>query len=279
MSLFISPKEFITKMHDNMQRLDKRINNYIIDPNVDNIHDVRTSIRRVDASFKSLPKKIRKRDKMYDYITTGKQLFKINSTIRDCDIIYEELERHASDSVLYSKLTSSLKRKKDAKIKKAKKIALSLNKMSVPRIDEGEICQKKLQQRFNKVVTKIIQRIELSFPIVITNSNKIEELHEMRKNCKKLRYMLEILPDDKKEIPSTIIELEKLQDMLGSIHDNDIVIAYLKGTRVPKADQFILKNEFLERNHKYEEFVQFCKNDLSNSKQNFFKNLISFINV
>src|SRR6476661_4295302 len=211
MSLLISPKEFITKMQDNMQRVDKRINNYIIDPNVDNIHDISTSIRRVDASFRSLPKKIRKRDKICDYITTSKQLFKINSTIRDCDIICEELERHALDSVIYSKLTRSLKREKDAKIKKAKKIALSLNELSVPRVDEGEICQKKLQQRFNKVVTKIIQKIELSFPIVITNSNKIEELHEMRKNCKKLRYMLEILPDDKKEIPKTIIELEKLQ--------------------------------------------------------------------
>ena len=144
---------------------------------------------------------------------------------------------------------------------------------------KAEICQKKLQQRFNKVVTKLIHRIELNFPIIITNSNKIEELHEMRKNCKKLRYMLELLPDDRKEVPKTIIELEKLQDMLGSIHDNDIVIAYLKATRVPKADQSILDNEFLERNHKYEEFIQFCKNDLSNSKQNFFKDMISFINV
>ena len=82
-------------------------------------------------------RKFAKETTIYDYITISKQLFKINSTIRDCDIIYEELERHSSDSVTYPKLTRSLKKKKDVKIKKAKNIALSLNELSVPRIHES----------------------------------------------------------------------------------------------------------------------------------------------
>ena len=56
----------------------------------------------------------------------------------------------------------------------------------------------------------------------------------MRKDSKKLRYLLElgshqnINSIDNNEIHKMITELEDIQDMLGSIHDIDITIAHLK---------------------------------------------------
>lgn len=270
----ISSKSFVAKLQENIQRTDKRVNDYITDSNEGNIHDIRTAIRKVDASFRSLPKKVRKKNRVYDYITASKQLFKINSQVRDYDIIYGKLEKYSSEPV-YAELTGALKKRRDTKLRKARNIALSLKKLPLPKVDEDDMPNKKLQQRFNKVVSRFSDRIELNFPIVITNVNKTQQLHEMRKDCKKLRYLLEILPNQNNEIAKTITELEEIQDMLGSIHDDDITIAYLRRVKQPKKVHHILDEEIAERNKKYEEFVQFCKGNLSNSKENFFNQIWS----
>src|SRR5207249_12157122 len=105
------------------------------------------------------------------------------------------------------------------------KIATSLRQLPVPYFMENDKWEKKLQRRYNKVVRRLSERIELNFPVVLTNMNKILELHDMRKDCKKLRYQLELMPDQNdnnsrndKEIHKMITELEDIQDMLGSIH-------------------------------------------------------------
>lgn len=88
-------------------------------------------------------------------------------------------------------------------------------------------------------------------------------------------YLLELVPPqnntsiDDKEIHNIITELEDLQDMLGSIHDIDITIAYLNRVRHLKEVTHILHDEISERNKKYEDFLQFCKRSLSDSRHNF----------
>jgi CHAD domain-containing protein len=128
----------------------------------------------------------------------------------------------------------------------------------LPRVKENAIPAKKLEKRFNKVVLGLRQRIQLDLPIVLTNVNKIEELHELRKTCKKLRYLLELASHqngiNNKEINAVITELEDVQDILGSIHDSDTTIAYLKSQ--PNKVPHILHDEISERNKKYEDFIQ-----------------------
>jgi CHAD domain-containing protein len=302
--LSISSKHFRSRLEANVQRVDKRLNDYLKDPNENNIHDIRTAIRRVDASFGSLPKKERSKNHIHDYITIAKRLFKINSQIRDYDIINTKLEKYSSDTA-YDQLTESLKRRRKTKLANAIKIATSLRQLPVPYFTENDIVEKKLSRRYNKLVRRLSERIELNFPVVLTNMNKIIELHEMRKDCKKLRYQLELMPDhnnndsiddneihkmitelediqdmlgsihiqNNKETHKMITELEDIQDMLGSIHDSDTMIAYLKRVRRSKDITHILDNEITERNTKYGEFVQFCKRNLSSSRNNFFNQI------
>ncbi len=275
MVLLLTPGHFVTKMEENVDRVDNRVNDYIKDSNENNIHDVRTAIRRLDASFRSLPKNLRKKNEIYNFVKTSKRLFKINSKIRDYDIICEKLEKYSSDPI-YTKLTRSLKRRRKTKLKSARKIASSLTYLPIPRVYTKDIPPKKLEMRFNKVVCRLRERIELDLPVVLTNANKIKEIHEMRKDCKKLRYLLEVVPDQNdnncindKEIHKIIAGLEDIQDMLGSIHDSDIMIAYLKRVRHLNEVTHILHDELSERNKKYEDFIQFCKRSLSDSRHNF----------
>jgi CHAD domain-containing protein len=228
----------------------------------------------------------------------------MNSQIRDYDIINSKLEKYSADTA-YTQLTESLKRRRKTKLANAIKIATSLRQLPVPYFTENDIVEKKLSRRYNKVVRRLSERMERNFPVVLTNMNKILELHEMRKDCKKLRYQLELMPDqndnnsrndkennkmitelediqdmlgsihiqNNKETHKMITELEDIQDMLGSIHDSDTMIAYLKRVRRSKDITHILDNEITERNTKYGEFVQFCKRNLSSSRNNFFNQI------
>ncbi|HXX95577.1 MAG TPA: CHAD domain-containing protein [Candidatus Bathyarchaeia archaeon] len=280
MALSLTPRHFVTKMVEKVKRVDDRLDDYIKDSNENSIHDIRTATRRLDASYMSLPKKIRRKTKIRKYVTTSKQLFKVNSQVRDCDIICEKLQKYSSEPI-YSKLIGSLNRKRKTKLASARKIALSLRELPVPRVTENEIHAKQVEKRFNKVVLRLRQRIQLDLPIVVTNASKIEELHELRKTCKKLRYLLELVSHqngiNNKEIHTLITELEDVQDILGSIHDSDMMIFYLRRLRHQNEVTNILHDEISERDKKYEDFVQFCKRSLSDTRHNFLNQITLLI--
>ena len=146
--------------------------------------------------------------------------------------------------------------------------------------------KKKLKNRFNKVVSRFANTIEKNYPVVLSSPKRLAELHEMRKDCKKLRYLLELLPgtndkdEGKAKVSQLIEELEKVQDMLGTIHDYDTTIAYTKKylENHPK-DRSSLNNTvkylYEDRRKKFEQFMEYCKADLSNSKNNLFLNVMN----
>jgi CHAD domain-containing protein len=250
------------------------------------IHDIRTAVRRLDATYKSLPKKLRRNNRVSKYMATSKRLFKLNSQIRDYDIIGEKLQKYSSNSG-YKNIADLLKKRREAKLASARKVALSLRDRHRPQIDENDIPPSKLEARFNKIVARLVESIELDLPIVLTNPDKIKELHELRKDCKKLRYLLELIPhhdsnsNDKevnsKDINAMITSLEDIQDILRSIHDNDTMISFPKQVsrknKNKKDVNRILHDEISERAKKYEDLIQFCKRNLSDNTHNFLKQI------
>ena len=82
---------FLIKLHENLRRFDSKTNSYIKNSNEKNIHDVRTSIRRFNAAFLILPKRYRKGCLLSDYNQLCNKFFKVNSEIRDMDIIHGKL--------------------------------------------------------------------------------------------------------------------------------------------------------------------------------------------
>ena len=268
---------FLTKLHENFQRVNNRINKYLKDPKAKNIHDVRTSIRRLNAVFSTLPKKYRTGSSMSTYILSCKELFKINSEIRDLDIIYKKLQKYPpNDST--NKIIDSLKETRVTKLEYAKNIALTLNNTDASKLlDEIKVTQKELEKRYNKIVANLISNIETNFPIVITDSTKIEELHDLRKACKKLRYMLELLPIENKNALEMRKTLQKTQDILGTIHDYDFTINYLELNEQPSNEvREIINNEMQERKSNYERFVKFCTRRLRMSPDSFLIRIRSF---
>lgn len=278
---------YLDKSERNIQRVSNKLDDYIKEPNEENIHDIRKAVRRLEASYRSLPsKKVRKKRVIREYVKYSKQLFRINSQIRDFDIIGEKLSsdaKPAQQDVIKS-IEGSLFKQRKTKLNEAISFALELRKLRVPKLTKKiKISNKRSKKRFSKVIGRFATRIEQNLPIVANDNEKITELHELRKDCKKLRYLLELLPDnnhqdqrsEKDDYVSELMEkLENVQDILGIIHDHDTTIAYLKrhkGTRTRSTQiHSVLKRISLERQNKYKEFVKFVNEDISVDSNKFF---------
>ncbi|MGZ5500331.1 MAG: CHAD domain-containing protein, partial [Nitrososphaeraceae archaeon] len=105
-------------------------------------------------------------------------------------------------------------------------------------------------------------------------------LHELRKDCKKLKYILELLAKDNNKNNTAIgliKTLQNIQDILGSIRDYDITIDYLKKLELTKEIQELVNNEIEQRRLKYEEFLRFCKRRLRISRDSFFAKIKSLL--
>ena len=298
----INSKEYLNKSERNIQRVNNKLDDYLKAPNEEHIHDIRTSIRRLRASYQSLPKSIRNKKKIKKFVAKSKELFSINSKVRDYDIIFEMLSEYMSSekapkheqqqlsqsSRAISNLLKSLETVRNRELTESKTLAVELRKLSVPKLGDNNIniSEKKLKKRFNNVVGKLANTIEKNYPVVLSSSKRLIELHEMRKDCKKLRYLLELLPidrdiknQDKDKVSQLIDELEKVQDMLGTIHDYDTTIAYIK-KHVENHSKYrslnnIVKYVYEDRRKKFEQFIEYCRVDLSNSKDNLFVNIMN----
>ena len=266
--LYLLP--FLTRLSENLQRVNNRVSKYLKTPNAKQIHDVRTSIRRLDATYLMLPKKNRTGSSLSDYVLKCKEFFKVNSEIRDLDIIYEKLQKYPSNAQR-NRVIETLKKSRVATLKRAKTIARSLKSTDTTRlIDKIGVTEKELQKRYNKTISRLISRIESTFPAVLTNQAKLEELHDLRISCKKLRYLLELLPEEKTNVLKTRKTLQKLQDILGTLHDYDFTIEYLSSLGQSSMEiQEIITIEKEERNAKYHEFLRFCKRRLDISQDSF----------
>lgn len=261
---------FLTKLSENLRRVHNRVNKYLKDPNAKQIHDVRTAIRRLDATFLILPKKYRNGSPLSEYVLKCKEFFKVNSEIRDYDIIYAKLQKYPSNAQRDS-VIETLRATRDASLEHAKSIAGSLKSTDTSKIiDRIGVTEKDLQKRFDKILARLISNIESTFPIVLTDSLKIEELHDLRISCKKLRYLLELLLDENQGALKTSKTLQKLQDILGAIHDYDFTTDYLSSLgQSSKEIQDIINSENEERRLKFDEFLKYCKRRLDISPDSF----------
>ena len=92
--IYPKKKLLLEKFKKIIKTFTKKLDNYIKNPSEDNIHDIRIAIRRMESVYRILPKKNRKSEDVQNYVKQAKTLFKINTQIRDFDIIRAKLEKH-----------------------------------------------------------------------------------------------------------------------------------------------------------------------------------------
>ena len=183
-------------------------------------------------------------------------LFKLNARIRDFDIICAKMESKYQDKT--HDLVSTLKNSRIEKLQNANELALKILHLSIPKISENILDDSKLNKRYLRVLDKIELDIHKNTIISIGDEKKIEELHMLRKDFKKLRYSLELASYKEKTVQA-LKNLKEIQDILGEIHDSDIIISYLRSIEQDSKISDILESEVKERKRKYDLFVSTFK--------------------
>lgn len=246
----VTKKSFIANFRKYSIGYQKKLQKYCNNTNEKNIHDIRTSTRRLHVLFTLLNKKIQSKPEASNYVKLSKMLFRYNSQIRDIDIICHHLKVYQNKESY--RLQDYQRRKRGKKLKSAINLALQLKNLRVPEIDKEYLSTKKIRSKFVKEKKRLLDKIVKDIPDVTSDAKRIEELHELRKSSKKLRYLLELLPKQDKAVSKLI----KMQDELGSIHDFDITIAFLNRCKQNSIVQSLILSEAEQRSNKFQEFSE-----------------------
>jgi CHAD domain-containing protein len=98
--------------------------------------------------------------------------------------------------------------------------------------------------------------VRTSLPEVASDPHRVEQLHALRKTTKRLRYLHEILGDvDARAIAWTTT----LQDLLGDIHDRDVLRDTLLTLPRSPGLREVLVHEREERQQRYAELARWVQ--------------------
>jgi CHAD domain-containing protein len=178
-----------------------------------------------------------------------------------------------------------LVQEKENQLEEARTIALDLRRIVVPSLYDKNKTDKNFEgnsmKRLAKISRKLKNKIETRIQIVIGDDSKITELHELRKDSKKLRYLIELVINKEENDTSKrnisedmdvlidnnyqkILEhLEKIQRMLGDIHDYDIALDYLRHHQASNSPLITstITNIMKVRKAKFDDFVNYGKSN------------------
>ena len=247
-------RDSFAKEYDKFAKaLTRRVKAYLRDPNAENVHRLRTSTRRLQSAFALLPKTNRRENRAQNAMARIKKLMKVNASVRDQDIILSKLSMYKQNPA-YERLIQDLRKSRKSHLEQAKELASSVQKNPAPRVKPSDLSDSLLQRRYNKVVRKLGSKITTELPLVREDPSKVEELHVVRRDCKQLRYVLEMA--DFSRPPKPLAALRSWQDLLGTIRDHDVMIEYLQGLRKSPEIQIALNNEIENRGKAYRKFVE-----------------------
>lgn len=256
----ITTETYERKLKKARKILSKRIDAFLDNQDPDNVHDLRTASRRLLACIQILPGSLRKKARVRKFSARLEELIRRNAGARDVDIILSKVSSY-SDSSLHRELLSRLTNQRLKNLKRGLRLALVVKNAKRGSLSLGSLSDEELQRRFEKVNRKLESKIRERLPIVLGDPAKKGELHQLREESRRLRYVLDIAETPETSGPMHL--LRSWQDILGIIHDSDIMIAFLQREKLSPEVQDLLRVEVIERNANYEKFASMATTRLA----------------
>ncbi|HLC15470.1 MAG TPA: CHAD domain-containing protein [Thermodesulfovibrionia bacterium] len=223
----------VESLNERWNKFFKELHNCKNTPSVDAVHDLRVSIRRLDAAIDVLTNFIEDKD-----ISLAKEelrgILKPFGQLRDIHVQQEWIEN------IFKKFGHGLK-KYTAKLKnKERKLEQSLIRVAenfnpvftekminetVPKLMEAEQRDKNFfPLRAYEIMAASFGNVKKAEQSALLDENDTEALHQLRIAFKHYRYTAELLKslfaDGKKEL---LKNMHSLQTLLGEIHDFDVL--------------------------------------------------------
>jgi len=216
---------FLAGYRNSQEEVGDWLRRYLRSQGEDEVHRLRTAIRRFERSSALLPASVRKEKRLRRYRSDLRDLARLNNRIRDIDIISLKLLERGNETDVASVL-ARLRRERDELLLPALKLARSVRPLPTE-IDSEKVVARKLRKRFRRVVGELLEDFRSDLKVVLKNPGELQALHSLRIGSKELRYTLELAPGG--HSASATRRLAEWQDSLGRIRDIDILTGYLSG--------------------------------------------------
>ncbi|HVH16423.1 MAG TPA: CHAD domain-containing protein [Candidatus Angelobacter sp.] len=252
----ITPQSYAHSLSKSEKLVSDNVKAYLKEPSEDNVHDLRTSIRRLLTTANILPKKIRCEKDSRRYLESHEKLLSLNAKVRDIDIILSKLPHHGDDPA-YAKLAKQLQKMRESSLKKTQRFAESINDKTNLPIETRKLSERIIQKRFKETAKAFTETLKERLHVVVKEPRNINELHKLREDSRRLRFTLEI--DDTPESSRLLPVLETWQDILGKIRDSDIFISHFEDEKQPAKIGKVLEQEKSARKENYQKFLKIFK--------------------
>jgi CHAD domain-containing protein len=252
----ITPQSYTRSLSRSEKIVSDKVRTYIREPSEENVHDLRTSIRRLLTTANVLPKTIRREREFKRHLESYAKLLRLNAKVRDVDIILAKLPHHGDDPI-FSIITTQLKQIRESSLKRAKRFASSLKGKEEISVKAKELSSPLIQKRFRKTTSSLTKTLKTHLRIVVKEPRNLDELHKLREDSRSLRFTLEM--DDSPETSKLLPVLEKWQDVLGEIRDSDIFISRVEEGKFSSKLKEILEKEKSGRQENYQKFLEIAK--------------------
>jgi CHAD domain-containing protein len=234
----------------------KKSKAFLREPTRDNVHAIRTALRRSDAALRLSPKGTKKSRSVKLLLKKQKKALKSTARVRDFDIIRSRLLTNPS-SAPRDQLLKQVEMARQRSLEDAVDAVSSVRKKMRSMPPSGELADSRLDRRFEKTADKLAARIEKRVPVVIQNPSNKGEMHALRIDCKRLRYTLDLTGSQR--YSRLINLLQSWQDELGSIRDSDVTIEYLGNQKGAQEFHLFAEAETTRRNKNFEAFMKTVK--------------------
>jgi len=209
------------------EELEKRLKDLVEDPSPENVHEVRTLLRRIGAVRRLLPRGIRRKKKVARYLESTESLFRATTPVSDLDVTASLLGRMGpSGGTGLSSAVSAIGSRRSARLSEVLASGRSLQGRSLPR-RPVKVSRPRLAKNRRKAVGRLDARLRDLRPRIAADP---KALHSFRKDCKTLRYVLEI-GGPSKGAKERIERLKQWQGALGEITDIDAALRYVSSLR------------------------------------------------
>jgi CHAD domain-containing protein len=247
---------FVAKYARSRKILTKRLKAFLKDSNPENVRSLRISMRRIQLSTELLPKKMRKARLVRAFLTSLEEAARANAKVRDLDIILSRISTIKPDVNIEEQI-SRIREARDSLLQAARRQTIAFQKEPIPRVKVKELSVPKLEKRLNKITSQLIATINGRLPMVLKDSSDAKDLHILRIDCRRLRYLAELFRS--KNTSRLLSRLRSWQSQLGFIHDSDLTIDYLRNLGEAPEIQPILNDLMNQRTQSYEKFSSIAK--------------------
>ncbi len=246
----ITPSSYTTNLGKAEKDLEYMVNSYLKDPTAENVHGLRTATRRMLTISQLLPKRTQG-EKSKERLAKFEKLLQLTNEIRHLDIALSRTPTGEKNQAT-EKLAKILKKNREGLLPPARTVAAALKKAVGPEIRAKDIPETTLQKRFKKLAEKLSGRIQKLLPIVIKDSKKQRQLHRLRQDSRRLRYILELSSTPQES--ESLTTLRSWQEVLATIHDNDVCIKRFQNKKESPGIGTLLQEMTAEREQNYRKF-------------------------